>query len=775
MHGCFPEAMSRDLIVTEDYTRRDHHLDAHKNSNEWNRNECPFSNQNNNDDEDKLLFQITNPPGERAIRHLADARHTSPHENISSKADAPLLLFRNSSGESVCSSSSSDCIPSKECSWSSSHQLISYLPHTNSDTLPDEAATNHQGSNLQTNSVQDLPSTSTSSTNEITSNSKNYTASLLHDDAQPEAAGPGCGVTRGGGPDRLATFIDPPSHSAEVHPFFKSAVFVAPPNPIIQNHSMVPVRMRPGYTVPYFSPGRSVKAGTYGELLWTYDPILNKQVVVKKIMFPSKFQGCFIPPLLREVHILQSLNVNKHIVELQHIMIGTEAFQTTGWQESREHPNLYLPANEGFDCSFIFPAALNDCERWDYCELADGLPNCNSIYMTFEAMDADLAEIIECQTPELGRIIQAWSPDGSSVRRNRFTLSIRNIKSIVYQILIGLNEMVTHQFVHRDIKPHNILLKFDEVSRNAIVKLADFGLARHVHHASGWPNLQRDKRHDVTHGVCTLWYRAPELILHSETHDYSLDVWSLGVVVYQMFMKLPPWSALTSETGILYDIISKFGLPKNELYRSFEGWSDLMPRIPPRDPKDYFREHFAQNFKAFDDMSIDERDDLADFIGSMFNMMPEERPLPATLLNHRWLKEIRHQCKYMERFFPDECPFGGFTAERVAHLTETQSVRTMVTVSADNTLFTPLMDLASSFSNEYIDFAPHSDEGVTSLPSHPKINGGGFPLLDDPTYCSVEAVDPMLSCDGCQEQIHKLHQSFSADIRLWQSWLEQDL
>jgi len=73
----------------------------------------------------------------------------------------------------------------------------------------------------------------------------------------------------------------------------------------------------------------------------------------------------------------------------------------------------------------------------------------------------------------------------------------RDIKSIMYQTLLGLAYMHKHGFFHRDLKPENLLVLNDKV------KIADFGLAR----AFGLPVKT------YTHEVVTLWYRAPEIIL----------------------------------------------------------------------------------------------------------------------------------------------------------------------------------------------------------------------------------------------------------------------
>jgi len=84
--------------------------------------------------------------------------------------------------------------------------------------------------------------------------------------------------------------------------------------------------------------------------------------------------------------------------------------------------------------------------------------------------------------------------------------------------------------VHRDIKPENILL-----DKGGHVKLADFG----------WSNIMQDANLRVT--FCgTPDYLAPEMI-RGEGHDQSLDMWEMGVLLYEMTIGKAPFGASNQE------------------------------------------------------------------------------------------------------------------------------------------------------------------------------------------------------------------------------------
>jgi serine/threonine protein kinase len=103
-------------------------------------------------------------------------------------------------------------------------------------------------------------------------------------------------------------------------------------------------------------------------------------------------------------------------------------------------------------------------------------------------------------------------------------LPVAQVREIVAQICDALQYAHDEGLVHRDIKPENILL--DKKGR---VKVADFGLARLVGLTPAYLTLTG------THEVMgTLLYMAPEQMRRSHTVDHRADLYSLGVVLYEM-------------------------------------------------------------------------------------------------------------------------------------------------------------------------------------------------------------------------------------------------
>ena len=116
--------------------------------------------------------------------------------------------------------------------------------------------------------------------------------------------------------------------------------------------------------------------------------------------------------------------------------------------------------------------------------------------------------------------------DGTDLRRviQSGTLSADEALAIVPQVCEALQFAHEEGIVHRDVKPENILL--DKKGR---VKIADFGLAKLLDRpATVYTLTQAGQRRGTPH------YMAPEQIEHPGQVDHRADIYSLGVVFYEM-------------------------------------------------------------------------------------------------------------------------------------------------------------------------------------------------------------------------------------------------
>ncbi|EDN10139.1 sporulation protein kinase [Histoplasma capsulatum] len=121
--------------------------------------------------------------------------------------------------------------------------------------------------------------------------------------------------------------------------------------------------------------------------------------------------------------------------------------------------------------------------------------------------------------------------------REQKCLDSKTVKSILFQILSGLDHIHAHNFFHRDIKPENILVSstssgdssaFSRFTPPATpstfsVKIADFGLARETHSTVPYTTY-----------VSTRWYRAPEVLLRAGEYSAPVDMWAVGAMAVEI-------------------------------------------------------------------------------------------------------------------------------------------------------------------------------------------------------------------------------------------------
>tara|TARA_B100000795_G_scaffold164403_1_gene123655 strand:+ start:173 stop:1471 length:1299 start_codon:yes stop_codon:yes gene_type:complete len=107
--------------------------------------------------------------------------------------------------------------------------------------------------------------------------------------------------------------------------------------------------------------------------------------------------------------------------------------------------------------------------------------------------------------------------------------SISDSKCLIVQLLDAIEYMHERLFIHRDIKPTNILYHGNGSNIGKLI-LCDFGLAKRI----SKPQTVNDP--SLTPVVVTLYYRALEILLGDGCYDEAVDVWSIGCVFAEMIL-----------------------------------------------------------------------------------------------------------------------------------------------------------------------------------------------------------------------------------------------
>ena len=155
------------------------------------------------------------------------------------------------------------------------------------------------------------------------------------------------------------------------------------------------------------------------------------------------------------------------------------------------------------------------------------------------------------QTPDGQMFIAMPCYEGASLQEmiKRGSLALEEAVGIASQIARGLAKAHEKGIVHRDVKPGNIL-----VTSDGLAKVVDFGLAKLATQA----RLTR-----VGTTVGTIMYMSPEQAQGGEADERS-DIWSLGVVLYEMATGKPPFEG-EHEQAIIYSILNQTPEPVGHL------------------------------------------------------------------------------------------------------------------------------------------------------------------------------------------------------------------
>uniref|UniRef100_A0A096M328 Cyclin-dependent kinase 9 (CDC2-related kinase) n=1 Tax=Poecilia formosa TaxID=48698 RepID=A0A096M328_POEFO len=296
--------------------------------------------------------------------------------------------------------------------------------------------------------------------------------------------------------------------------------------------------------------------GTFGEVFKAKHRQTGKKVALKKVLMENEKEG-FPITALREIKILQLLK-HENVVNLIEICRTKELSRF----------RVFGPATQ--------------FNRYK-----------GSIYLVFDFCEHDLAGLL-------------------SNANVKFTLA--EIKKVMQMLLNGLYYIHRNKILHRDMKAANVL-----ITRDGVLKLADFGLARAFSLAK---NSQGNR---YTNRVVTLWYRPPELLLGERDYGPPIDLWGAGCIMAEMWTRSPIMQGNTEQHQLtlisqLCGSITAEAWPavdkKYELYQKME-----LPKGQKRKVKDRLKAYVKDPYAL-------------DLIDKLLVLDPAQRVDSDDALNH---------------------------------------------------------------------------------------------------------------------------------------------
>jgi serine/threonine protein kinase/Flp pilus assembly protein TadD len=182
-------------------------------------------------------------------------------------------------------------------------------------------------------------------------------------------------------------------------------------------------------------------------------------------------------------------------------------------------------------------------------------------------------EIDEAEEGGMYIAMACYKGESLKERINRGPLRATEVIDLALQVAEGLAKAQEQGIVHRDIKPGNIIITSD-----GIIKILDFGLAK----------LAGDVRLTLPGTTMgTVAYMSPEQA-RGESVDQRTDIWSLGVVLYEMVTGELPFGR-DKEQAVIYAILNEQPRPVKDLRPGFPAeLEQVIRRALDKDPNKRF-------------------------------------------------------------------------------------------------------------------------------------------------------------------------------------------
>ncbi|GAA5919683.1 hypothetical protein JCM1841_005228 [Sporobolomyces salmonicolor] len=239
--------------------------------------------------------------------------------------------------------------------------------------------------------------------------------------------------------------------------------------------------------------------------------------------------------------------------------------------------------------------------------------------LVFESLSMNLREVVKRYGKDVG-------------------LNLRAVRAYASQMFLALALLRKCDLMHADLKPDNILVN----ESKSTLKVCDLGSASDV------------SDNEITPYLVSRFYRAPEIIL-GLPYDYSLDVWSIGCTLYELYTGKILFPGRTNNHMLLlimetkgkfqHKLIKKarFGdqhFDENLNFLSVEKNDTVTPRAIPSKPPSDLRSRLmppgvARKLKDDEARLLGHFVDLLD---RMLSLEPAKRPSPRELLQHPFIR-----------------------------------------------------------------------------------------------------------------------------------------
>jgi len=172
------------------------------------------------------------------------------------------------------------------------------------------------------------------------------------------------------------------------------------------------------------------------------------------------------------------------------------------------------------------------------------------------------------------------------IQEKKMILPLKNLKNYLYDIINAINYLHKNKLliIYKDFKLENVYITKD----GSHVFLDDFGISKHF-----YTNKSKNKKH-----CGTIYYMAPEL-LKGDEFTSPADIYSFGILLYEMFSRKVPYENLT-DVEIIKNVVTgqrpnlevlREDTPKEFIELMIKCWNQVPKKRPTSQDILYFMEN----------------------------------------------------------------------------------------------------------------------------------------------------------------------------------------